>query len=60
MIFGHLLLSVVLSVDDLQPEHVTVEANRRLHIGDGNADMIKTEQTRKHNGEIGGLSGHAH
>ncbi len=45
--FGHLLISVVLSVDDLQPEHAAVEGNRRLHIGDRNADMIKTKQTRK-------------
>jgi hypothetical protein len=57
---GYLLLRIVLTVHDLQAEDVTVEGNRRLHVGDGNADMIKTKQTRKHSGEIGGFSGHEH
>ena len=40
---GHLLLSVVLAVHDPQPKQVTVEGDRRLQIGDGDTDMIKTE-----------------
>jgi len=55
-----LLVKVVLTMYDLQPEHVSVEGDRGLQIGDRYADMIKTEQTREYRGELGGPASHAH
>jgi hypothetical protein len=57
---GHLLVQVVFTMHHLETQHVTIEGNRRVQVGDSDTDMIKTEQIGQHTPKIGGHSGHGH
>jgi hypothetical protein len=57
---GYLLVQVVFAMYHLETQQVAIEDERGVQIGDGDTDMIKTEQIGQHTPEIGGHSGHGH